>query len=269
MARGDGQVRGEERGHNLERGGGEQEKEGKKEHSREEELRRRREEEMRRLWSQPHRMERQGEKEKEQKKPPPSSLSDDYENVDLRPPSTSKMKHIFTSKESSARIPDKKRKGQEMARDNSTDYENVAIHYTKSGTHSPEPLKLALGPTSTSGGGAKSKPLRETKEKGGAVSATSPQKKPQYENITILTASGPMPYLNDLSSSEESEDFSGDESPAPKEVIYENFGFDSGNQPMSAEEIERHLATKEKNGISAEYLRIKNEPLAFPYIACK
>lgn len=222
---------------------------------------------MKRLWKETRQpMERQGEREKAQRNHPPSSLSDDYENVDLGPPSATKMKQAPKAKESAPRTAQQPRKGPELVRDNCTGYENVAIHYSKSGTRSPEPPKLAPGPTPAAGGGAQRRGLRETKEKGGVASAAS--KKPQYENITILTESGPMPYLHDLSS-EESEDFSGDESPAPKEVIYENFGVDSGNQSMTADEIERHLAAKEKNGISAEYLRIKNEPLAHPYIACK
>ena len=185
--------------------------------------RRRREEEMKRLRREEDRLQRERrEREKMAAHSQPvnkhSSLLDDYENVDLGPLSTrlapSKPKEATSRPTPGA---DQRRRAQDYntQRDNSAGYENVAIHYSKSGTHSPE---LASGPR---GGGAQRRAPQETKEKGGVASRVSKspvQKRHQYENIKILTAAGPIPYLNDQSSSDESEDFSGDESPAPKEV---------------------------------------------------
>ena len=54
-----------------------------------------------------------------------------------------------------------------------------------------------------------------------------------------------------------------------EEVIYENFGPDDGNKPMTVDEMERHINKKDKKGLSAEYLRIKNEPLCGNYKACR
>ena len=54
-----------------------------------------------------------------------------------------------------------------------------------------------------------------------------------------------------------------------EEVIYENFGPDDGNKYMSVEQMETHISKKEKKGLSAEYLRIKNEPLCGSYKACR
>jgi hypothetical protein len=54
-----------------------------------------------------------------------------------------------------------------------------------------------------------------------------------------------------------------------EEVIYENFGPDDGNRPMTVAEMERHINKKDKKGLSAEYLRIKNEPLSGSYKACR
>ena len=54
-----------------------------------------------------------------------------------------------------------------------------------------------------------------------------------------------------------------------EEVIYENFGPDDGNRLMTVEEMERHINKKDRKGLSAEYLRIKNEPLSGNYKACR
>lgn len=54
-----------------------------------------------------------------------------------------------------------------------------------------------------------------------------------------------------------------------EEVIYENFGPDDGNRPMTVEQLEKHINKKDKKGLSAEYLRIKNEPLSGNYKACR
>lgn len=258
-----------------ERGAEGREKEREKE--REDEQRKKREEEMRRLRREEDRLQRERRERDKQPTGPikQASLLGDYENVDLGPPSPvrskqhSKVRDIKTA-------PAEPRKRNDVGevkrapRDHTMDYENVAVHYTRSNSRSPETPKLALGQSSR-GGASRSKDVT-TKEKGGVASGTkrSPRMRHQYENITILTESGPIPYLHDISDSEDdSEDFSGDESPAPKEVIYENFGLDKGNHDMSAEEMEKHLQQEGKKGISAEYLRIKNEPLAHPHTACK
>ena len=53
------------------------------------------------------------------------------------------------------------------------------------------------------------------------------------------------------------------------EVIYENFGPDAGNRHMSIDELEKHILKQEKKGLSAEYLKIKNEPLCGSYKASR
>ena len=277
---------GEEHGGDRQRErGGEREKE-KREQSREDELRKRREEEMRRLRREEDRLQRERREKNSATQAAStaaahnhqstrSSLLDDYENVELGPPSAVRAK-LPVSKASKASPAEPRRRNaaeevKKTQRDNATGYENVAILYVRSPSHSPEPPKMASGqPSGGGGGGGRGHKAQESKEKGGVGAKQSPKMRHQYENITILTAAGPIPYLQDTSSSEDSEDFSGDECPAaPKEVIYENFGLDKGNQMMTAEELEKHLSQQEKKGISAEYLRIKNEPLAHPYIACK
>ena len=218
--------------------------------SREEEGRRRREEEMRRRRAEEDRIQRERRAKDE---PITKILEDDYENVDLGPPSSGK-----TDTPSSKRAEVKGQRAAETGRDNSTAYENVPLNFPNKGQRSPDPSKQNRGNTHVKHSRA---------HKVGVAGGPAP-KKHQYENITILTEAGPVPYH--LDSSEDSDDSSGDESPAdPQEVIYENYGVDSGNQQMGIEEIERYLAAKEKRGISAEYLRIKNEPLAHPYTACR
>ena len=218
--------------------------------------RRKREEEMRKLRKEEDRMQRERRPAEKSSK---RNLEDDYENVDLGPP-----KATPTSKPTET-TPTGRKKGAESG---STGYENVPLHYKRppGGQRSPEPPKHGRGNSAQN-----SAPIKETHPHrvGGASSAGPSPKRHQYENITILTAAGPVPYHTDFSSSDDSEDFSGDESPAPREVIYENFGVDGGNQQMTVEEMERHLASREKRGVSAEYLRIKNEQLAHPYTACK
>ena len=272
----------------------EREEERRREKLKEDEgLRRKREEDMRRLRREEDRKQKdRREREKKQqasqpassqpvKRPPPlsrSSVLDDYENVDLSPLSAKLMKgppkvqpdkRKETPKASSREAPRPAGRDQpkKPPRDTAMGYENVAIHYVKSGSHSPEPPRMASGQAR---GGHKTSP-QEGKEKGGVASSVQPaaKKRHDYENISILTPTGPIPYLQDTSSSEDSEDFSGDESPAPKEVIYENFGFEKGDLPMTADELESYLSQLEKKGISAEYLRIRNEPLAHPHTACK
>ena len=281
----------------------EREEESRREKQKEDEgQRRKREEDMRRLRREDDRKQRERreeekiqkerrEKEKKQqasqpassqpvKRPPPlsrSSVLDDYENVDLSPLSAKLMKgppkvqpdkRKETPKPSSkAQRPAGRDQPKKLPRDTAMGYENVAIHYVKSSSHSPEPPRMASGQAR---GGHKTSP-KEGKEKGGVASSVQPaaKKRHDYENISILTPAGPIPYLQDTSSSEDSEDFSGDESPAPKEVIYENFGFEKGDLPMTADELEAYLSQLEKKGISAEYLRIRNEPLAHPHTACK
>lgn len=243
-------------------GEGERERGEEKQKEKEDEQRRRRQEEMRRLRREEDRLQRERRKKEAKKK----ALLSDYENVDLSPPSPVKSKPHSKGRGVAKTSPAESRKrivAEEMRRDN---YENVAIHYTRSDSHSPESPKMASGPSSGRRGGR-----HRDREKRGVASGAKqlPKMRHQYENITILTSSGPMPYLHDSSSSEDSEDFSGEESPAPKKVIYENVGLDKSNHNMSAEEIERHLRQQEKRGISAEYLRIKNEPLLHPCTACR
>lgn len=270
-----GEDRGKGRGESERERGGEKEREKEKEDEqkkkREDEQRKKREEEMRRLRREEDRLQRERREREKQPTGPikQSSLLSDYENVDLGPSSPVKSKHS-KAKDTKTSPPEPRRRDgakdvKRGPRDHTMDYENVAIHYTRSNSRSPESPKVASGQPSRGGG----KRGKETKEKGGVASGKkrAPRTRHQYENITILTESGPMPYLSD--SDEEVEDFSGDESPAPEEVIYENFGSDKGNQYMSAEEMEKHLQQKGKKGMSVEYLRIKNEPLAHPYTACK
>lgn len=51
--------------------------------------------------------------------------------------------------------------------------------------------------------------------------------------------------------------------------IYENFGPDEGSRWMSAQELQQYLTKKGKKGISAEYFKIKNEPLTGSHAVCK
>lgn len=45
------------------------------------------------------------------------------------------------------------------------------------------------------------------------------------------------------------------------EAIYENFGPDEGNRWMTVDELEQYVTRKGKQGLSAEYYKIKNDPL--------
>ena len=146
-------------------------------------------------------------------------------------------------------------KTKETTASNKTTYENVSLRRTNSHSSGLPRMASAEGRV-------------ERKAKGG-VAPKSSRTRHDYENIAILTAAGPIPYQPDNSSSDDDADFSGDESPAPQEAIYENYGFDKGNRMMTADELEKHLAKQEKRGISAEYLRIKNEPLSHSHKACK
>ena len=76
-----------------------------------------------------------------------------------------------------------------------------------------------------------------------------------YENVTVL---------------EDDEMLFGKEGPpGMQEVIYENFGPDEGCRLMSVHELEEHIKSKGKKGLSAEYYRIRNEPLTGLYEACR
>ena len=240
---------------------GERQKEREK-RSREEEGRRRREEEMRRRRAEEDRQQRERRGREE---PAKRSLEDDYENIDLGPPSSAKT----TPSSKRAEVTSKgRRQGAESGRDTSVAYENISLHFS-GGKRSPDPSSKQNRGTHSHREQPKDSRAHNAAKVGVASSAGghSP-KKHQYENITILTESGPVPYHPD--SSEDSDDFSGDEiPPAPQEAIYENFGVDSGNQQMGPDDIEGHLTAKEKRGISAEYLRIKNEPLVHPHTACR
>ena len=278
FAGGEEKPRETERGGERERGGEWGDKE-RRERSREDEQRKRREEEMRRLRREEDRLQRERrDREKAAQsathtqplKKSAARLLDDYENVDLSPfpPAISKSKEVPPSSGPAADLRRRAAADVTSARDKPMQYENVAIHYVRSASNSPEPPRMGLGQPS---GGARGLQhwTRDHNEKGGVASGVAkPPTKHQYENISIITAAGPIPYLHDTSSSD-SEDFSGDESPAPQEVIYENFGFDKGNQSMGVEELEKYLSQQEKKGISAEYLRIKNEPMAHSHTACK
>ncbi len=91
-----------------------------------------------------------------------------------------------------------------------------------------------------------------------------------YENVDIIPSPSTSPQQGDESSDEEVclgevEEFAG----PPEEVIYENFGPDEGNRSMTVDELEKHISTKGKQGLSAEYLKVKNEPLMGMYRACR
>lgn len=303
--RGDIGHRSEEQKKRLQWGGGDKRDRGvatgEQQRAREDEQRKKREEDMKRQRREEDRLQDERRKKGAHNNQIKKSLADDYENVDLGPPpatgsvgkssetksspvSDSRRKHGVDDLSSSP-VSDSRRK-HGVDDPSSSGYENVAIHYTRQ-QQPPDSSKAAVSGHkvkqhgSSGGTGLHHKThhrARKTKDKlptASSSSSNSPAaaggpsiKKHQYENITILT--GPVPYLSNLSSSDDSEDFSGDESPAaPKEVIYENFGSDGGNQSMTAVELERHLTKKEKKGMSAEYLRIKNEPLAHPHITCK
>ena len=89
-----------------------------------------------------------------------------------------------------------------------------------------------------------------------------------YENIQLRTPVGDILYSVE---SDEESPLSADEDGLgpPEEAIYENFGPDEGNRLMNPEELERHISSKGKKGLSAEYLKIRNEPLMGFYRACK
>lgn len=221
-------------------GGGETERAEK-----EKDERKKREEEMRKNRAEEDRKQRE-RRAREQK------VKDDYENVDLGPPIKATPRPPETTPPGPRLVSE-----QPGGRNNAMAYENVPLIKTQRSPKNPR--------------SANKEPPKQTRPLvtvGGASTASPAPRRHQYENITILTESGPIPFHLDISSSEE-EGYSGDECPAPQEVIYENFGADSGNQPMTADEIERHLEKKDKRGISAEYLRIKNEPLVHSSTACK
>lgn len=54
-----------------------------------------------------------------------------------------------------------------------------------------------------------------------------------------------------------------------KGPVYANFGPDEGDRLMSIDELEQHINNKGLNGLAEEYLKIKNEPLSSPYVACR
>lgn len=99
-----------------------------------------------------------------------------------------------------------------------------------------------------------------------------------YENVEFsplpsqsLAGKVPRPPSDEHVSDDDDVLFGKEGPPGMKrdEVIYENFGPDAGNKHMTVDELERHIKKKEKKGLSAEYLKIKNEPLCGEYKACR
>ena len=45
------------------------------------------------------------------------------------------------------------------------------------------------------------------------------------------------------------------------ESIYENYGPDKGNRWMSVDELQKYVKERGKTDLSAEYYKIKNQPL--------
>ena len=78
-----------------------------------------------------------------------------------------------------------------------------------------------------------------------------------------------MLYIADSSSDDEGGEVLGIGGNGGDEVIYENFGPDEGHRWMSAHELHQYVASKGKKGLSAEYYKIKNEPLTGSYEAFK
>ena len=100
-------------------------------------------------------------------------------------------------------------------------------------------------------------PLQSSQRRGPAPSAPAPVPRPSHSEEHVM---------------DDDDTLFGKEGPPGmkrEEVIYENFGPDDGNRLMTVEEMERHINKKDKKGLSAEYLRIKNEPLSGNYKACR
>ena len=96
-----------------------------------------------------------------------------------------------------------------------------------------------------------------------------------YENVEFQplpskpSSAGPRPPSEEHVSDDDDVLFGKEGPPGMAEVIYENFGPDAGNKQMSVDELEKHIRSKESKGLSAEYLKIKNEPLCGRYTACR
>ena len=127
------------------------------------------------------------------------------------------------------------------------EYQNVTVHPGNSRLFSPTSQQRSLGNIAASNGGGGEYEVVEFR--------TKPQETKPQERV-------------DESSDDETL-FGQDGPPGLQEVIYENFGPDAGNKLMTVDELDRHVSSKGKDGLSAEYLKIKNEPLCGPYTSCR
>ena len=168
------------------------------------------------------------------------------------------------------RAADVRKKGEEITPSPATEeaiYENVS--HGKTVEKAPKVPKHRVPQTSAAG--PSNPPPAENPPPSPQQSDQKPLPAPprhDYENILIREPVGRIQYLVE---SDDDSPLSADEEGLgpPEEVIYENFGPDQGNRLMNPEELEKHISSKGKKGLSAEYLKIRNEPLMGFYKTCK
>ena len=163
---------------------------------------------------------------------------------------------------------------QISARDDDCEYENVEVNPPPDGR-----------------GNQQATPIPSSYENIVMKSSSKPHHKPRpipqhqpvkaslsdcYENVEFSPsplqrhAPGlPHPPSDEHVSDDDDVLFGSEGPPGMTEVIYENFGPDAGNKYMNVDELEKHIKKKDRNGLSAEYLKIKNESLCGEYKACR
>lgn len=122
-------------------------------------------------------------------------------------------------------------------------YENVTVNSGNSRLFSPTNQQRSLGNVTASNAGGDG----------------------EYEVVQF--SAKPQERVDE--SSDDETLFGQDGPPGLQEAIYENFGPDVGNRLMSVDELDKHVSSKGKDGLSVEYLKIKNEPLCGPYSSCR
>ena len=157
----------------------------------------------------------------------------EYENVDFKPESPTG-------------------RGQQQAPPMQTNYENIVIKPQQ--RPRPTPPQQPISAPSDSYENVEFSPLPPQTSKRSKDSTQSPCP-PSDEHVSddddVLFGKEGPPGMN------------------RGEVIYENFGPDAGNKHMSISELEKHILKHDKKGLSAEYLKIKNEPLCGSYKASR
>lgn len=171
-------------------------------------------------------------------------VTSEYENVEIGgavyPKVPQSPKKSSNHDSSAAHTPGDSRKPGASELFNKGEYENVKLP--------PKPAHFASTPPS--------KPPH----------SATPSSNGEYEVVNFLGKS-----QEEKVDPESDEDtlFGQDGPPGLQSAIYENFGPDEGNKLMSVDDLDKHVRSKGKDGLSAEYLKIKNEPLCGPYTSCK